>query len=307
MLYGVLCVQTYVYSYNFPNDRRSIKFLAYFVFLLETIQTALTGVDVYICFVVGFGDMDRLRNHKLSPIDGPTMDAPISLIVQGFYCYRIWTLNKRLLWLCVIIAILSVAQAIATAWGGINASTVGTYVVLKPCIYLWFITSALSDILIAVAMTSLLTKARECKGAYSSYVLPRVVRLTVETNALTAGVAIISFVVYIAFPNEIYFVFLTGVIEKLYSNTLFLTLNNRIYFRDHLPLGNSTCPDPALHPATSPLHFVQNRLSQSTRTSHTSVRPDTILRTLPEDPEKLMGDITIIDSDPKHVGIEVSR
>jgi len=48
--------------------------------------------------------MERLRNDHFSAIGGPTMDAPISLIVQGSYCYRIWTLNKRLLWLCVVIA-----------------------------------------------------------------------------------------------------------------------------------------------------------------------------------------------------------
>jgi uncharacterized protein with PQ loop repeat len=46
-LYGILCVQIYVYSYNFPQDSRPIKFLAYFVFLLETVQTALTGADIY--------------------------------------------------------------------------------------------------------------------------------------------------------------------------------------------------------------------------------------------------------------------
>ncbi|KAF8258628.1 hypothetical protein EI94DRAFT_1117393 [Lactarius quietus] len=46
-LYGILCIQIYMYSCNFPNDRLSLKFLVYFVFLLETVQTALTGADVY--------------------------------------------------------------------------------------------------------------------------------------------------------------------------------------------------------------------------------------------------------------------
>ncbi|KAI9451311.1 hypothetical protein BJY52DRAFT_1298465, partial [Lactarius psammicola] len=46
-LYGILCVQIYVYSCNFPKDRRSVKFLVYFVFVLETAQTVLTGADIY--------------------------------------------------------------------------------------------------------------------------------------------------------------------------------------------------------------------------------------------------------------------
>ncbi|KAH9996132.1 hypothetical protein BJV74DRAFT_911069 [Russula compacta] len=147
MLYGVICVQTYVYTYNFPDDRRFLKVLAYFLFLLDTAQTALTGVDVYRAFAAGFGDMDRLRSGGFSPIDGATMIAPLSLIVQGFYCYRIWRLNNRLFWFCVIIAIvrelpsveqlismltiasmkLSLTQAIATAWCGINVSDTQFY------------------------------------------------------------------------------------------------------------------------------------------------------------------------------------
>jgi hypothetical protein len=76
-----------------------------FVFLLETAQTALTGVDVYRWFITGFGNLDSLRNPNVSAIDSPTMSGIVSLIVQLFYCYRIWTLRKQLWWLSGIIAI----------------------------------------------------------------------------------------------------------------------------------------------------------------------------------------------------------
>ncbi|KAH9956591.1 hypothetical protein BC827DRAFT_744000 [Russula dissimulans] len=247
-LYGVLCVQTYVYSYNFPDDRRLLKFLAYFVFLMETVQTALTGADVYYWFMAGFGDFDGLKKSRFSPIDIPTMDAFISLIVQVFFGYRIWTLNKRLWWLCLIIAALSVAQATGALWGGLKSAALGKYAIIKPSLYLWLIGSAVVDILIAVAMTFLLKQTRGNENRVSSYVLPRVVRLTIETNTLTATVAILSFALYIGFPNEIYYVCPTGVIGKLYSNTLFVTLNNRIYFRDHPTpngSGNSVFNGPA--------------------------------------------------------------
>ncbi|KAH9019179.1 hypothetical protein EDB85DRAFT_2279139 [Lactarius pseudohatsudake] len=96
-LYGILCVQIYVCSYIFPNDRQSIKFLAYFVFLLETVQTALTGADIYYWFVAGFGDVERLGNSHFTPIDIPVIAAVILLIVQGYFCYRIWTLNDQVI------------------------------------------------------------------------------------------------------------------------------------------------------------------------------------------------------------------
>lgn len=79
--------------------------LAYFAFLLETVQTALTGADVYYWFIDGFGDVERLKDSHFAPIDIPIFHAIISLVVQEYFCYRIWMLNKRSSWLCIIIAI----------------------------------------------------------------------------------------------------------------------------------------------------------------------------------------------------------
>jgi hypothetical protein len=57
--------------------------------------------------MVGFGDLEGLKESRFSPIDVPIMDAFISLIVQLFFCYRIWTLSKRLWWFCIVIVIVS--------------------------------------------------------------------------------------------------------------------------------------------------------------------------------------------------------
>jgi len=277
-LYGVLCVQTYVYSYNFPDDRRPLKFLVCFVFLLETAQTALTGADVYYWFMAGFGDMKSIENYRFSRIDISIMDAIISLIVQGFFCYRIWTLNRRLSWLCVAIAVLSVAQASGALWDGLK----GKSEVIKPALYLWFIAGVLADVLVAIAMIYLLWQSRGNKNRYSSYVLPRVVRLTIETNTLTATVAIVTFVLYVVFPNEVYYAASAGVIGKLYSNTLLVTLNNRIYFRDHPSpggSGNSTYQGPT---RPSEHHLPQVKpLSIHVVTMNNTFRHDTPLSSIP--------------------------
>jgi len=150
-----------VYSYNFPNDRLLVKILgeykvsppyhvndeaislAYFVFLMETVQTVLTGADIYYWFVEGFGNVERLKDSHLAPIDTPIMHSIVSFVVQGYLCYRIWTLNRRSSKLCVVIALVCVQchlhpnlltrnlcikfttlQSIGAAWGGISASTI---------------------------------------------------------------------------------------------------------------------------------------------------------------------------------------
>jgi len=282
-LYGVLCVQIYVYSYNFPNDKPAMKTLAYFAFLLETVQTALTGADVYYWFIDGFGDVERLKDSHFAPIDIPIFHAIISLVVQEYFCYRIWTLNKRSSWLCIIIAIVSVVQSIGAAWGGIKSAMIGKFAVSKVALYLWSLPSALADVLIAAAMLSLLLRRTDGnRGRFTNFVLVRLVRLTIETNALTACVAIASFVLYVAFPNEIYYTFTAGIIGKLYSNTLLVSLNNRIYFRDH--------PCPGLHvdghrlvgfdntrpSAIASLHFAQARQPANTTAGSDSFKLDEV-------------------------------
>jgi hypothetical protein len=91
---------------------------------------------------------------------------------------------------------------------------------------------------------------------------------------------------------------------RRYSNTLFLTLNNRIYFRDHPPpaiSGDSAYLSSTGRPPASPLRFSQTIPSQSMTTSHTSVEHGTILPTLAEDPEKVISDVVTIVSEPRYV------
>jgi len=85
-LYGVLTVQLYVYSYNFPRDRLPVKLLVYGVFLVETVQTVISGVDMYYRFATGFGSLEHLIDPYLSPFVGPIFGAIVSLTVQYFFC-----------------------------------------------------------------------------------------------------------------------------------------------------------------------------------------------------------------------------
>jgi hypothetical protein len=80
----------------------------YSVFLVETVQTALTGADLYYWFVSGFGNLDHLSSSYLSNIDGPIIGSIVSFTVQLFFVYRIWILSGRSSWfLCLSICLVS--------------------------------------------------------------------------------------------------------------------------------------------------------------------------------------------------------
>jgi hypothetical protein len=115
-----------VYSYNFPRDSRYIKllgtdssvrphvllpdvhFVVYSIFVLETLQTAFSGADLYYWFATGFGDVERLATPYFSYLDVPIMGSVVSLSVQFFFVYRIWVLSKkRWWWPCAIICLVT--------------------------------------------------------------------------------------------------------------------------------------------------------------------------------------------------------
>jgi hypothetical protein len=71
---------------------------------VETLQTILSGADLYHWFAAGFGDIYQLTMPFASFVDVPIMGSVVSLGVQFFFVYRILVLSeKRSWWLCVII------------------------------------------------------------------------------------------------------------------------------------------------------------------------------------------------------------
>lgn len=236
-LYGVLLTQFYVYTYNFPNDGKHLKFLAYGVFLVETVQSALALVDLYYWFASGFGNIAHLASPHFSVFDGPIIEGVVSLTVQSFFVYRIWVLSSReSWWLCSIISLFSTVAAVSVVSGGIYAHITKVFAkgrVLKIFALVWLIGSILADGLISISMIFHLEKRRtDGGGFFSDHALSRIVRLTVETNILTTFVAIVALVVIVVHPDKDWYTCPTAVMGKLYSNALLASLNNRIAIRE---------------------------------------------------------------------------
>ncbi|KAH9066191.1 hypothetical protein EDB87DRAFT_1678942 [Lactarius vividus] len=261
-LYGVLCVQIYVYSYNFPKDPRPVKFLGLsstllgsslmsrctlssFIFVLETVQTALTGADIYYWFVAGFGDVERFGKSRFSPIDVPIMTAVTSLIVQGYFCYRIWVLMNRRSWICWIITVMAVTQSAAEIWLSITSLVAEKYVISKTALYVRILASVEAAatpphvVVLAMVYTECHRGHSDCGGNDVSakkgerQVLQ--LRIDVRLTSCSASVAVTTLVLYVVFPNRLYYAYTVDILGKLYSNTLLVSLNNRIYFRDNEP------------------------------------------------------------------------
>ncbi|KAH9035697.1 hypothetical protein EDB84DRAFT_1214657 [Lactarius hengduanensis] len=253
MLYGVLMVQTYVYGYNFPDDGTPLKLLVYAVFLIETLQTALTGADLYYWFVSGFGNLEHLTSPYASPFDVPIIGSIVSLIVQFFFVYRIWVLSGRTSWLlCLVICLVSVFDAVAAIGGGVYVHVLQKFAsgrILKILALTWLGGNTVADLVITGSMLYYLARRRG--GYFSDHALYRIVILAIETNILTskwtpgsdvllasiqilplATIGIVALVMVAVYPDKNWYTCPTAFLGKLYSNTLLVSLNNRISLRD---------------------------------------------------------------------------
>ena len=69
----------------------------YSVFLVETTQTVLTGMDLYYWFVSGFGNLDHINSPYLSAFNVPIIGSIVSLTVYvSFVCPKLFPISTHL-------------------------------------------------------------------------------------------------------------------------------------------------------------------------------------------------------------------
>jgi len=230
--WGMLLVQVYIYSILF-RDKLLIQLFVYSVFVIDTLQTLMTAVDACYWFASGFGDLTHLGNVYLSVFDVPILGSVLALLGQTFLCYRIYILSKDK-WIPALLFTICL-MSLTGAWyngirGHILAASIETAqaTIDTRALYVWLISAVVGDTGIAAVMTYLLLRAR---GKYraTDVVLNRLVILTMETNSISATLAILTLILYIAAPGTSYFLTPTYPLGKCYANALLVTLNNRYF------------------------------------------------------------------------------
>ncbi|KAJ7914767.1 hypothetical protein B0H13DRAFT_2324953 [Mycena leptocephala] len=281
-LMGVLAVQLYLFYEN-SKDRLAIKTLVYVLALLDIVQTVMVTADAFHWFVYGFGNPIQLDEPFLNSLDVPILDSVISLIVQAFYCWRIYFLRKGMVIPILILIVcpsllcfmrvystpqVSLAQSSAGILTGVRNYQIGhlslssEYIVTET---IWLAGGAVADLAIAVVLAwTLLSGRNGSRPAYNS-MLSRLIRLIVETkrphrrrgSGSYCAVLGISWNCAGLSPNRDYREAVRNT-PYMYTNCLLALFNNRT--REAAKSMNS-------HGLVS-LHASPNSTSQPTSNSH---------------------------------------
>ncbi|KAJ7041804.1 hypothetical protein C8F04DRAFT_1299357 [Mycena alexandri] len=219
-LFETLLIQIYMYRICFPKDSSAIKLLVYFVFFVDAICVVFDTLSV----VVGLSAGDHT---SFSQYPTPVLGSLSAMLVQLFYCFRIRAIRQTAWPIAVLIGIIAAAQ-FAAGVGWVILRRIGDNFDAKaPTIlfYLCLVGDATADVGITHTMAVLLLKGSDLPQTRDA--VKNIVRLIIETNALTSVLALLAVFLFALNPTGLDFSCPITILRGIYANTLLVVLNKR--------------------------------------------------------------------------------
>ncbi|KAJ7860344.1 hypothetical protein B0H13DRAFT_2355662 [Mycena leptocephala] len=223
MLIGVL-LSTLVYG-GYPLD----SILHVYLFIAETANLLVEIGIIYEPLIVRYGTPQALVKSPLVLPGDAISIVLVSTPIQLFTAWRISVITGSIA-VAMIISILSVASF----GGGLLVTVFVTirnefreFQSFSGAVILWLISSAVCDVLIAIILTYSLATRKTGFTAVDGQI-NRIIRLTVQTGAITAVGAIADVILFLAFPTTTLQFIPDFPLSKLYTICLLSTLNARV-------------------------------------------------------------------------------
>ncbi|KAJ6573542.1 hypothetical protein DFH09DRAFT_1312243 [Mycena vulgaris] len=228
MLYGIMSIQMFAYYQRYMSDSAWLRYLMLYLFIVETGNVVVQVGIIYEPLIIQYGQEVALRiAPKLLPGDS-ILIAIVSGPIQLFTAWRISVITGSFI-VPALIALLS----LASMSGGILVSVM---VAMHPEfqqfqnitteVIIWLVLSAACDVVIAIAMTHALYTRRTGFGAVDGQI-NRIVRLSVETGAITAITALVDVLLFILFPKTLVNFIVDFPLSNLYTCSMLAMLNSR--------------------------------------------------------------------------------
>jgi len=233
-LWGVICSQTYTYFMTQTRDRLAVKLSIAFLWLLDTLDSALDFHILYYYLVTNFLNPLAIGQIIWSLIVHVAVTVSSNFIIRAMFTYRIYHLSKKniklTIWL-LSISTLDLAVAIFISVIAFRAPNFTSLEGSAKYLYLAFATGTLSDMSVSISLCVLLYRSRT--GFRRTDSLVRTLLLyTINTGTLVAIAATFGTVCYAVQPKN--FIFLISYLSqsKLYVSSYLAAMNARAELRD---------------------------------------------------------------------------
>jgi len=226
-LYGVMATQVYLYFNNYKTDRMWLKCLVIFLFLADSVNAVFDLIYVYDALIIHFGDVEYLTKANWVFGTNAATTGIISSSVQLFYAWRVKVVTGNM-WIVLFIVVCAIIDLLAAIGTSIAISILPVFadaVKYKAVVIIWLVATAVTDVCITISLTYHLQKHKTGIPATDD-VVNRIIRLTVQTGAITSVWAIMNLIVCLAKSSGVHLLFNVSL-SKLYTNSLMSTLNAR--------------------------------------------------------------------------------
>ncbi|KAF9554459.1 hypothetical protein CPC08DRAFT_174053 [Agrocybe pediades] len=238
-LFGLSSAQAYLYHTNFPKDRLSWKVMVLIVWLCELGHCICISHSFFLISITRWGYITFTtealpRSFAFSIL----LSGVIGTIVQCFFAERIRTLSR-----CIVIPAtcwaLSFARAVFVLMGTYEAF-VATSVTLFEKQWRWLVITILTlgsavDFFLAVLLCFYIKQAHTSNDhPGTSLVVNKIFYWTLETGLMTSLAGISIIICLVVFPGNFSWLALYTILVRLFSNSLFASLNGRAILRDDM-------------------------------------------------------------------------
>ncbi|KAK0461517.1 hypothetical protein IW261DRAFT_1631432 [Armillaria novae-zelandiae] len=187
-----------LYCLAFPKDWSFIRYLIYSIYAAEFGQAMLVTHDVFLVFGYGFGDI--------------LIGSPfLSRVQLGFYAYQILALSRSQTVSAFVICV-SLTSSVAGIIAGVYSFQAGDI-------------TQLGNQKIFITFRLMRSNTGFCR---TQMLITKLICLTIEMGSVTAIVALLTFILFYAFPHDTFYGVPAVMMTKLYANTLYVMLNSRI-------------------------------------------------------------------------------
>ncbi|KAJ2936301.1 hypothetical protein H1R20_g794, partial [Candolleomyces eurysporus] len=219
-LYGIMITQVYIYFTAYKYDRPFLKFLVVFLLVADTANTVFDFLYLYNVLILHFGDFALLEKADWLFATDPALTGIIATVVQLFFAWRVRVLTKNwfLVSIVVVLAISGAVGAIVTAFEVGKTPNFVDFRKFKVRSH----PNALDSTCFLPVETGrghlvagfgksgryldhnylgLILRRYKTGFKNSDLIVDRIIRVTVQTGLITALVAILDLIFYLADPT----------------------------------------------------------------------------------------------------------
>ncbi|KAF7307619.1 hypothetical protein MIND_00557100 [Mycena indigotica] len=265
MFGGMVNLQSIIYYRSYKRDPPILKSLILVVWLLDNLHTCFVWGAIWFALIENNGEP---RKVNLIPWYLPltvVTTATNTVLAHCFFAHRIFRLSNDNWFMVAPVLCLTVFRL---ACAGVTTSrmfmypTFTSFAIHARWIFsLGLAVSTTLDILITGLLVHLFRANRKGTSRIN-HILDRLILYGVEAGALTSLGTFLSMLFWLVKPDNLVFLGIYVVIEKLYANSLLATLNTRNSIRQSRRSVTSVAPD-----LTSPVIHLDAAGSRAIRSS----------------------------------------